>query len=279
MQTEIRPTIDNDTHSEPRTEETIQAKEIAKPEASAQAELSLVKAQLRQSQRLASLGTTSAMVAHEINNLLTPILGYARFALDEDDKTLMVKALNMTLTQAEAITTLAERVLGMAIDKPTEYTSVSVREIIDGAMQCLFRDLRKDGINLVTQISDRLMVRADANQIQQVFFNLLLNARDALHGRTGRITIKADQHGENIRIAFSDDGCGIPEDVLPNIFETFFTTKSNTQDTQAKRQSGRVGSGLGLAVCKDIINEHGGSIEVRSKPNDGTTFVISLPSC
>lgn len=213
------------------------------------------------------------MFAHEFNNMMTPVVGYARFALDSGDTQTMAKALRITLTQSESVLAMTERILGMAKDEPIAMTPTRLRGVIDDAINCLWRDLGKDGITNVVDVDESLMVRADARQLRQVFFNLFLNARDALdalEGRKGRIKTSAIQVHDRVEISISDNGCGMSTEMMSSIFDVFFTTKKPTDGRR------RRGSGLGLAVCKDIITEHGGSISVKSRPNEGATFTITL---
>ncbi len=233
-------------------------------------DLQHLKQQLRHTQRLATLGTAAAMLAHEFNNIMTPIMGYAQFALSRKDPDMMIKALQTTVAQAELACTMSQRILNMSADEPPAFKSIRLREIIDRSVESLCRDLAKDGIQLRIDFDDDLHVLADASQLQLVFVNLLINARDALTGRSGQITISADVGDDRVNILMADTGPGIPEDALDRIFDPFFTTK--------KDQSASGGSGLGLALCHEIIEEHRGRIEVASTGSGGTSFLISLPS-
>ncbi len=235
-------------------------------------EIARLKQQVRHVQRLASLGTTAATLAHEINNLMTPILGYAQFALSRDDLALKNKALQSTVSQIDSVLAMTHRILNMSADEPVAFESVPIAHVIHDAIGSLCRDLGKDGITLTVDVSDDLIVRAHPKHLQQVFFNLLLNARDALHSRPGQVIIRSQRTDDKkFSVSVSDTGDGIPPDVLPSIFDEFFTTKSNGHPSRKK------GSGLGLSICKDIIEEHGGTIDVQSKPGQGTTFILTLP--
>jgi signal transduction histidine kinase len=238
-----------------------------------QEDLRRVKRQLRHAQRLASLGTTAALLAHETNNLLTPVLGYTTGAIEEKDPKLADKALQVTARQIELVMAMTNRVLGMAADEPVEFSEVLVAEVVDGALQCLCRDLRKDNITLTVDVPPDATVHGNAQQLQQIFFNLLVNARDALRERSGRIDITARPIDDGrIEIQFKDTGSGIAPEHLDHVFEDFFTTKNGSSNKR------HCGSGLGLSVCRDIIKEHGGRIGVTSQPQHGTTFTIVLPS-
>lgn len=238
----------------------------------AEAQLATVRQQLRQTQQLASLGTAAAMLAHEFNNLMTPMVAYARFAIDSDDDALRIKALEITLKQTAIITAMSDRIVRLAMSKPLTLESVGLRAVVEEAVASLCRDLSKDGITLKLSIDDSLKVWADAKHLQQVFFNLLLNARRALGEKKGRIIIEAQLIADQrIRIEFRDTGCGIPGAELDHIFDAFVTSKGNGNS------SGAGVSGLGLTICRDLVHEHGGTISATSTQGKGTTFTIELP--
>jgi len=228
--------------------------------------------QLRHAQRLAAIGTVAAMLAHECNNLLTPMIGYARYALKREDASLMQEALTKVLHRAEILTEMSRRILDLAADRTRAPAPVKLRGIVDEAIGCLARDLSRDNIQLNVQIDPDLKVRANPRQLEQVLFNLILNARQAMLGKPGRLTIDAAPDGNGqVRLHVRDTGPGIPPEILPRIFEPFFTTK------RADGKTSQRGLGLGLAVSKDIIEENQGTIEVESTGKSGTTFRICLP--
>lgn len=236
-------------------------------------QFSKLRDQVRLTQQLASLGTAAAMMAHEFNNLMTPVVSYARYALDNDDVELMKKALEMTLKQTSTVSAMSERILGLAVHEAPKPAQVDIGEVVKDAAACLCRDAEKDGITQRVDIPPDLMVWADERQLRQVFFNLLLNARQAIQHRSGRIIITAEPADEDtVAIHVKDNGSGIDPANLENIFEPFFTTK--TADSHGKKK----GTGLGLALCKDIVEEQRGQISVQSEPGHGTTFTIILPT-
>jgi len=238
----------------------------------AEAQIATLRFQLRQAQPLATLGTAAAMLAHEFNNLMTPVVAYARFAVDADDEALRVKALEMTLKQTVIITAMCDRIIGLAVQKPPEHESVSLADVLDEAVASLGRDLAKDGITLKRKVDDSIRVWADARHLQQVFFNLLLNARRAMEDRRGLICVEAQPASNgHIRIEFRDTGCGIPQAELERIFDPFVTSKDGGA-------SGGGVTGLGLTICRELIREHGGTISASSVPGQGTAFVIELPA-
>ena len=219
--------------------------------------------QVRQTQQLATLGTAAAMMAHEYNNLMTPVVSYARYALDSDDPELMRKALTTTLRQGGLVSGMADRILGLAIHEASHLQPHNLKAVVDESIACMCRDPAKDGITLKVAVDENLRVRTDDKQLIQVFFNLLLNARDAV-GRGGRITIEASPNGDDrVEIRVRDNGPGIPVEDQEAIFEPFFTTKGKGPDGQRK------GSGLGLAICRDIITEQNGTITVQKRARPG----------
>jgi len=235
-------------------------------------DIAQLKQQLRRAQRLASLGTTAPVLAHEIKNLLTPVLGYAKFALDQNDTSMMPQALQTTVERIGAVMDMTARLLAMASDAPPAYRLVGLADVVEEAVRCLCRDPSKDGIVLTCEIPPELRAWGDARQLQQVIFNLLLNARDALTGRKGRIAIAARAiPGDMVELTCQDTGEGIAPEHLDRVFDVFFTTKNGAQNGR------KSGSGLGLAICRDIVREHHGEIRVESRVGEGSTFTITLP--
>jgi signal transduction histidine kinase len=233
----------------------------------------LLKSQVRQAQQLASLGTAAATIAHEVNNLLTPILNYAKTALECGDEALQRKALTVTLKNAQMLVAMSRRVLEISAAKPAKRESIQVRAAAQDAAASLCRDLSKDGIRFVVNIDESETVWADVLQLQQLFFNLFLNARDVMAPEhSGRLTVSATRSDKAVVIEVHNTGKVIPADLLDCIFDPFQSTKS------AQSEGPNHCSGLGLALCRDIVEENGGTIRVKSAPDTGTTFTITLPA-
>jgi C4-dicarboxylate-specific signal transduction histidine kinase len=231
-----------------------------------------MQSQLRQAQKLASLGTTAAMIAHEFNNLYTPVVAYAKQALDTDDVELMRIALTKTLDRTETMREMADRVIGLAKSPTPGISDVNVADLAHNAVSCLCRNLDKDNIEVKIEIDPALTVRANENQLLQVMFNLVINARQAMLGRRGRLIIQAASTPEGkVDINVRDSGCGISQENLERIFEPFFSTKKDAE------KADRRGLGLGLAICQNIIEDLDGKISVTSEVDVGTTFTITLP--
>jgi len=232
-----------------------------------------LKSQLVKLQTLANIGTAIYMIAHEINNLLTPLGNYAALALKNlHDSSLVEKALEKTVRNSERATKIMQSMLAMISGQRQEKENTRLITLIEETFTCLCRDFSKDGITVEIQIPEDLTVWAVPVQIQQVLMNLILNARDAMLPRGGILTIKARDGDGDICIEVTDTGCGIKPGDLQNIFESFFTTKTGENSS-----SEHSGCGLGLAFCKKIIDAHEGCILVESKPAHGSTFRISLP--
>ncbi len=232
-----------------------------------------LESQISRLQALANIGTATCMIAHEINNLLTPLAGYAALALkNSDDKPLIEKALQKTARNCERASKIMESMLAVANGETQEKKNARLITLVEEIFTCLCRDFTKDGITVKIRIPQDLTVWAVPVQIQQVLMNLILNARDAMLPAGGILTIKATERTDIVHIEVTDTGCGIQPADLKNIFESFFTTKTN-KNSPSRYSS----SGLGLAFCKKIIDGHGGCISVESTPGRGSTFEITLP--
>ncbi len=235
-------------------------------------QLNLLRAQVRQAQQLASLGTAAATIAHEVNNLLTPILSYAQAALDTGDLDLQKKALSVTVKNVRMLVAMADRVLQINAAKPIKPEITLLQEAATDAVDSLCRDLSKDGITLSIRIDEGLTAWVDPLHLRQVLFNLLLNARQALlSSHSGRITITGRREGKQTVLEVIDTGAGIAPELLPHIFDPLNSSKVPDADEKERCK------GLGLALCRDLVDENGGTLNVTSKPGAGTTFTIALP--
>jgi signal transduction histidine kinase len=243
----------------------------------AQRQLDALREQLTESQRLATIGTIAAVIAHEFNNLLTPVVSYSQYALssaesDTPDMELIRKALAKSFQGSSKAGKICSSMLALARGE-SSFGPVEIQNLVDETLMVMARDPQKDGLALRVQVQPELTVEGDAVQLEQVLLNLLINARQAMLGKGGSLTVKAGmvEESDEVRIQVIDTGPGIPEKVIGRIFEPFFTTKGTTRRGEAK------GTGLGLAICKDIIQHHSGRIQVTSEVGKGTTFSIFLP--
>lgn len=232
-----------------------------------------LKSQVAQMQTLANLGAISYMIAHEINNLLTPLKSYASAALNNpEDRGLAEKALQKAVQNSERASEIMRSMLALASGNTERKANSRLVGLIDGVFTGLCRDFGKDGITVKIEVAEDLMVWAVPVQLQQVLMNLILNARDAMLPRGGVLSISAQENMEEVQIAVRDTGKGIEPENLKNIFEPFFTTKTNK--TVSAECSG---AGLGLAFCKKIVGAHQGRLWVESTVEEGSTFKITLP--
>jgi signal transduction histidine kinase len=233
--------------------------------------------QLQQTDRMATLGVLAASVAHELNNILTPVLGYAQLAQkNPDDQTLAAKALSRTATGIESARRITDAILGFAATGDDE-SNPNILQTFEAAMACLARDPARDGIVFEAEIPGGLRACMRATALQQVFLNLVLNACSALVG-PGWIQVAAREgERDDVVITISDNGPGIPESIRDRIFEPFVTLSMRRSTEGGGTKLGQAGgTGLGLAVCRHLVEDAGGSISVETSEGGGTRFTIVL---
>ncbi|MEW6246883.1 MAG: ATP-binding protein [Nitrospirota bacterium] len=222
--------------------------------------------QLRRTERIAELGTLASGMAHEIGTPMNVILGRAEYLLERVTEEPIKKSLQIIVTQVERITRVMNQLLAFARRRPVDRRPVDLRETIEGSLEMFQERLARHGIRIEKSFRDDCpKVRADADQMSQVFINLVMNAIHAMP-EGGTLRVGLTRSNGTVRLTVADTGHGIAQQDLAKIFDPFFTTK----------ETGK-GTGLGLTVVKGIIEEHGGSIQVESEPGKGTTFTISLP--
>ncbi len=234
----------------------------------------ILRSSVSRLQGLSSLGTATCMIAHEINNLLTPLASYANLALQNpDDKKLTEKALQKTLLNCERARKVTDSILKTVNGRSEVRKEVGLFALVEEIFECLCRDFAKDRIAVDIRIDRDLRLTVVPVQIQQVLMNLIINARSAMLPGGGTLVIEAGENGQGIEIQVRDSGCGIETAELETIVEAIYTTRSVGTATP---QAG--GSGLGLAFCKEVIDAHKGRIWAESRPLEGSTFTITLPN-
>lgn len=223
--------------------------------------------QLIRTEKLAAMGTLSAGLAHEVNNPLASISSLIQMMQAKNDlNNDTSEKLKLISTQIERITNVTKDMMDFARVRPATKTPVDVNSAVEASLRLANFDKSFQRLHLKKDLSENLSkVFADRDQLQQVFLNLLLNARDAMP-TGGDLSIKTFALKKQIIIEIHDSGSGIDEKNLKQIFDPFFTTKS----------AGK-GTGLGLAVCYGIITAHGGRIEAAANVQQGTTFSVELP--
>ncbi len=273
---------DQSTSQKHASAPTPDAGELLRRLAAAEAEAEKLRRQLEHADRLASLGTLAATIAHEFNNILTPSMSYAQLALGsiergQPDLVLAQKALSKCQSAGRKAGRICEAIMNFA--RPGgegEAQEAELTAVVEEALATLGHDPAKDGIMVRLDVAPDLRAAIDPLHLEHVVVNLLLNARQAMLGRRrGTLSIMARPHsggsGPAIRMEVSDTGCGIDQAHLPHVFDTFFTTRDEAGP------SGR-GTGLGLSLCRQIIERCGGQISVQSTVGRGTTFCIVLPA-
>ena len=235
------------------------------------AELRDKQDELVRSSKLAALGTFSAGIAHEFNNLLAGILGHAELGLMTDDMAEKDQALEVAVRTSMRGKSITRGLLTFARRTDPQRSLHQVRDAVEDILVLVERELAKQNIRVERRFQPIPMTVCDPGQISQVVLNLLTNARDAMAGTGGVISIALSQQGDQIELAVSDTGSGIPAHLLDQIFQPFVTTKG------ALGGSTVPGTGLGLAISYGIIESHGGTIAVRSEVGRGTTMTVRLP--
>ncbi|MBN1621975.1 MAG: PAS domain S-box protein [Endomicrobiales bacterium] len=235
-------------------------------------EVMKLKKQLLQSEKMAAVGQLAGGVAHEINNPMSVILGFAqtvarRVNNEKDPFYIPLKSIEREAVRCKK---LVGDLLTFSRVSKTGREPVDIKLLIDETLTLIESKCRVKNINLKRDVADKLpVITANKNQIQQVIVNLCNNAIDAMQNG-GDLTIKAVVEGkdasEGVRIEVTDTGHGIPLDIRERIFEPFFTTKEVGQ-----------GTGLGLGISYEIVQKHGGKIEVESEVDKGSVFRIILP--
>jgi signal transduction histidine kinase len=223
--------------------------------------------QLIRTEKLAAMGTLSAGVAHEVNNPLAAISSLIQMMQSKNDLNSETKErLKLISTQIGRITQVTRDMMDFARVRPAAKSLVDINNVIETSLRLASFDKSFQRLHLKKEYAENLpMVFADHDQLQQVFLNLFLNARDAMPV-SGELFVKTSQSDKQIQALIADSGNGIEEKNLKQIFDPFFTTKPTGK-----------GTGLGLAVCYGIVTAHGGKIEVVANDDGGTKFVINLP--
>lgn len=231
--------------------------------------LKATQAQLIQSEKLSAVGEFVSGIAHELNNPLTAVIGFAEMLRQGDIPSKYHQYLNYIVRSSERCHKIVHGLLSFARQHPPERKVVKLHMMIDAVVELLAYEMRTSNIAVERNYQDSLPdIMGDSHQLQQVVLNLLNNARQAMeaHQPSGRIQITTHASGDKVRILVEDNGPGISQENLAKIFNPFFTTKPVGK-----------GTGLGLSLCYGIIREHGGTISAQSAPGKGATFMIELP--
>jgi CheY-like chemotaxis protein len=208
-------------------------------------------------------------IAHEINNPLTWVIGYSELLLDRDLPEAVHNDIQAVYEGSMRMASIIQRMLAFARRNEPEYAVVQMNDLVEETLKLRSHDMKVNNIDVMLNCAPDLPeIFVDGSQIQQVFLNIILNAeiemKKAHNG--GTLTITTESMAGGLRVTFTDDGPGIPEDDMERLFEPFFTT----------REVGE-GTGLGLSVSYGIVSRHGGRIYARSTPGQGASFIVELP--
>ncbi|MCF6410916.1 PAS domain-containing sensor histidine kinase [Pseudalkalibacillus salsuginis] len=218
---------------------------------------------LRKSEKLAVLGELAAGIAHEIRNPLTSLKGFTHLlkanAADEN-----LEYYDIMLSELERINTIVGEFMMLAKPQPRNVKPNDISKILKEATSLLEAQANLYNIQLLLDFDSVLIVNCEADQMKQVFINLMKNAIESMESSGGLLVIRTISYKDSVTISFIDEGCGIPEEKLSNVGEPFYTTKEK-------------GTGLGMMICNKIIENHHGSISIESELDKGTKVTITLP--
>ncbi len=219
--------------------------------------------------RLSTVGEMASGILHEMNNPLTSIIGFAHLLAQQDLPEDAKEYARIINNDGQRVATIAGRLLNFARYQKPEIVYADINQVIENTLQLQAYEMEAANIKVTTKLDpDQPQTMADVGQLQQVFLNIILNAKTEMrsaHGE-GKLLVKTETIDNIIRISFKDNGPGIPQKNLERIFEPFFTT----------RELGK-GTGLGLSICHEIIANHNGQIYAESRSGKGATFTIELP--
>jgi signal transduction histidine kinase len=235
-----------------------------------------LRSQILALQRVCSVGVLASGVFHELNNALTPILNYAKLGLRNQDPVYRERALTQIVAAAQRAAAITQGMLSLSRsgDKFGHREPTDLSRLLEEVVSMVQKDLSRHQVRLEVKVTAKPSARVNRAQIQQVLLNLLINARQAIPGGgTVRLWLGQDATGRLAELSVSDDGVGIAPADLPRIFEPFYSTKAGPD------AGGQGGTGLGLAVSRDIVESHHGRLRAESRPGHGSTFTIILPAC
>lgn len=226
--------------------------------------------QLVQSEKMAAFGALGAGIAHEVKNPLAGILGIAQLSQRAvESGHVLEKNLKIIEKETKRCKTIIESLLKFARQEQVEFSEVDVTQVVVDALAIVDHQMGINSIRLEQEIEQGIpSCRGNANQLQQVLMNLMINAQQAMAGSKGTVKLTAKKRERDwVELRVSDNGPGIPKEIQQKIFDPFFTTKPAGQ-----------GTGLGLSVTYGIVKDHGGDIRLESVVGEGTTFIITLPA-
>lgn len=235
-------------------------------------ETEALRLQLLQAQRLSSVGALASSVAHEFNNILTTIINYAKLGVrSSSHDPAAAQAFEKILKGGQRAATIVNSMLGFARHSSGRQEMIDLVPLVEEVVLLTEKDLAKHRVHLDKKYVNRPVVPGNGGQIEQILINLIINARQAMpKGGRLRLEVRENAAARMAEIVVADTGVGIPPEKLRLIFEPFYTTKDPDD-------AGHGGTGLGLSVCRQIIEHHHGRIRVESVVGKGSTFTVKLP--
>jgi signal transduction histidine kinase len=234
-------------------------------------EMEILRQQLLQAQRLSSVGELASSIAHEFNNILTTIINSAKLGMRNSEGLEKQQAFERIVKAGQRAATIAGGMLGFARKSGTHRQKCDIARLVEEVLILTEKDLSKHRVQVETRLLARPTAWVVPGKIEQILVNLVINARQAMStGGRLKIEVRENDDADTVEVKVADSGVGIAPDQLRLIFEPFFTTKQPDE-------YGRGGTGLGLSVCRQIIEHHQGRIRVESVVGKGSTFTLKLP--
>ena len=234
-------------------------------------ELETLRQQLLQAQRLSSVGELASSVAHEFNNILTTIINYSKMGMRSTNPATQAQAFEKIHRGGQRAAAIVNSMLGFARNGTATREPTDIVHLVEEALLLTEKELSKHRVHVEKRFHGRPIAYVVAGQIEQILVNLVLNARQSMPtGGRLKVEVRDSADGDMVEVRIADSGVGIAPENLRQIFEPFFTTKQPDE-------YGRGGTGLGLSVCRQIIEQHHGRIRVESVVGKGSTFTVKLP--
>jgi signal transduction histidine kinase len=235
------------------------------------AQLAELEQRLIQAEKMSAVGALASSITHEFNNILMTVINYAKMGMRHKQAAVRDKSFDRILSSSQRAAKITTGLLSFVRNRSDRKDVLSIKQLVQSVLLLVEKDLMVHRVHLDARFNGEPFAAVNAGQLQQVILNLFINARQAMeNGGTLTVTVGAGTDSGMVEIMIRDTGCGIPADKLPRIFDRFYTTK--TADSH-----GQGGTGLGLALCKDVMEAHHGRIRVESVVGAGTAFTLKLP--
>jgi len=229
------------------------------------------RAELIQLAKMATIGTLASGIVHEFNNLLQVMRGHIEFAKKTKKQKDIEQALDILIDTSDRAEKIVRNLLNFSRRGVSEKELYDITKVVESVLALTENQLKRYNIRIIRQYKNTPAVAVNKTEMQQVFLDMIVNARDAMLPKGGKLKVSVKRAKKNVEISFSDTGIGIEKEKLNRLFEPFYTTKG------FRAGSATSGTGLGLYVSYGIIRRHKGSIEVRSQVGRGSTFTVRLP--